>query len=130
MMRLLFILLPLISTTAFACPSGGGAEITINGVVSIETHPGPPNYESVESGDRAESNWFVTLEKPMCFSPDQDYMDSGVTINKLQLLLYKMKGKINMKEGKKYTFTGTTVPSHTGHHRTKVMLEVKIIKEL
>ena len=129
-MRLIFILSLFISTGAYACPSESGAEITISGVTSIEVYPGPPNYESIDSGDRAEENWFVTLEKPMCFSRDQDFMNSEVTINKLQLLLYKIKGKITLKEGKKYQFTGITVPSHTGHHRTKVMLEVKTIEVL
>ena len=130
MMRLLFLTLFFLSRAVFSCPSGSGADIVIRGTVSIETYPGPPNYESVKSGDRAEKYWFVTLAKSMCFDPDEQFMDSEVYIKKLQLLLFRMMGEVHLKAGEKYEFTGTTTPAITGHHRTKVMLEVSNIKAL
>ncbi len=129
-MRFVALLFIIISNSVFACPSGGGDAIKVIGAVTFEIFPGPPNYENIEEGDRPEKYWILTLNEPMCFSPDPDFMETEVTINKLQLLLYKLRGEVKLKQGTKYEFFGITVPAHTGHHKTKVMLEVESYKKL
>ena len=115
-----------ITSNVLGCPSCDGDEIEVSGVVIKETFPGPPNYESIENGDKPETCWFIVLEKNMCFEPDGEFLDKEVVINKIQLVQSNNK----FIEGKKYLIKGTTFPQHTGHHHSAVLLEVKSIKEL
>ena len=123
---LTIILFLTISSYVFGCPSCDGDEIEVSGVVIKETFPGPPNYESIEDGDKPDICWFIVLEKSMCFSPDGEFLDKEVVINKIQLV----KSSYKFIEGEKYLIKGITFPEQTGHHHSAVLLEVKSIKEL
>lgn len=129
-MRLFIFSLLLVSPVVFGCPAGSDADIKVIGKISLEVLPGPPNYESVKTGDKAEKYWFINLKKSVCFSPDSEFMDSEVSLSKLQLILYKLQDIDNLKEQKMYEVEGITEAAHTGHHRTKVMIIVNSIKEL
>jgi len=115
-----------ITPNVFGCPSCDGDEIEVSGVVIKETFPGPPNYKSIENGDKPETYWFILLEDSICFSPDDEFLSEEVVINKLQLV----QSNYNFIEGKKYIIKGITFPRHTGHHHSAVLLEVKSIQEL
>ena len=123
---LIIIFFLTISANTFGCPSCDGDEIEVSGVIIKETFPGPPNYESVEVGDKPETCWFILLENSMCFAPDGEFLDKEVVTKKIQLVQSGYK----FIEGKKYLIKGTTFPQHTGHHHSAVLLEVKSIKEL
>lgn len=52
------------------------SEIELEGKLTIQTYPGPPNYESIEEGDRKMDVWVLHLDKPVpCIQgvePDND----------------------------------------------------------
>ncbi|SET60733.1 hypothetical protein [Thorsellia anophelis] len=41
------------------------SEIKLEGKLIIQTYPGPPNYESIEEGDRRMDVWVLHLDKPV-----------------------------------------------------------------
>ena len=45
--------------------------VKLTGTLIRRTFPGPPNYESVRKGDRAETSWFLDLSRPVCVDEDK-----------------------------------------------------------
>jgi Domain of unknown function (DUF4431) len=113
-----------------ACLSYEPTEVTLVGVVTFKTFAGPPNYESVASGDRAERVAVLELKEPICVrgkSPDliNEPRDGIMTV---QLVIIS-RSPVTLVEGHKIAVTGTLFGSHTGHHRTPVLLQVRAVKD-
>lgn len=118
----------LLLANAYGCPSSNGDEIEIMGRLKIEIYPGAPNYEDIIEGDKPEKCWFVVLNKSICFSPDNEFLSEEIALTKIQLIFNGSEQQL--REGKIYFINGVTVPAHTGHHHSDVLLNVKSIKEL
>ncbi len=96
------------------------AAINFEGHIHRSTFPGPPNYKSIQKGDKPETYWVLELPKPVCISTEK-------YIRSLQLIvepsIYKnknfLKGKVNV--------TGLLMAQLTGHHHTPYLVEVKSI---
>ena len=54
-----------------------GATVKLTGVVSRETFPGPPNYTSIDDGDKPETVWILTVAIPHCVTAES--MEGGKT---------------------------------------------------
>ena len=115
-----------------ACLSYEPTVVKIAGTLTRKTFPGPPNYESVRRGDRAETYWFVELHAPVCVTEDKadpDLNPSQDRVGKIQLVLdpdaYKTyKGLVDGE----VVATGSLFGAHTGHHHTPVLLTTKFIE--
>ena len=46
--------------------------VNLSGILARETHPGPPNYESIRRGDKRETIWVLRLSKPICVTGTDD----------------------------------------------------------
>lgn len=105
--------------------------VELRGVLSRQTFPGPPNYESVEAGDRPETYWILTLDRPVCVEgtagDDTNVPEKGV--RRVQLVLtegqYSACGSLI---GKKVTVSGTLFHAITGHHHTSVLMSVQAMR--
>jgi uncharacterized protein DUF4431 len=105
--------------------------VTLRGTLVRKTFPGPPGYESIAQGDRPETYWILHLSQPLCVEQDKEeprLNPEQKNIRAVQLVvdpnLYeKQKGLI----GKAVIVTGTLFGSHTGHHHTAVLLNVRAI---
>jgi hypothetical protein len=92
--------------------------------------PGAPNFENVKGGDAPEQYWVLQLSKPICVvpgTPDSQHInepESGVRQLQLNQVDYKMSLPLL---GKRVKVRGRLVHAITGHHHTKVMLEVQSI---
>lgn len=53
-----------------ACLAYGPSLVTLKGVLTRRTFPGPPNYESIRKGDRPETYWLIELAQPICVNAD------------------------------------------------------------
>ena len=53
-----------------ACLSYEPSVVQLSGTVIRETFPGPPNYESIERGDKPEVLWWLVLSQPICMEED------------------------------------------------------------
>ena len=88
--------------------------VELVGKVKRHTFPGPPNYESVEQGDRPETYWVLCLSKPICVEPAANSpklnsnRESGISQLQLTQVNYNRYRKLL---GKKVRVKGAYVPS-------------------
>ena len=101
--------------------------VELVGTMKRHIFPGPPNFESVKGGDRAEKYWVLHLSKPICVAsvePDSHGINVPETnVRQLQLNQVDYKGGKHLL-GKRVKVKGRLVHAITGHHHTNVMLEV------
>ena len=55
-------------SVAYECPDFAGRDWDFVGHLVANTFPGPPDYESVTSGDRPVNRWYLQLAYAACFS--------------------------------------------------------------
>lgn len=121
------------STPQSHCLSYEPAVVTLSGTLVRKTFPGPPNYESVKNGDKAETSWFLDLPESVCINESKtepDLNPEQSSIHEIQLVLQpeqyqQHKGMV----GRKILAAGTLFGEHTGHHHTPVLLTVRTLNE-
>src|SRR5258706_7880914 len=138
----------LIATLLFAaaCWSSGSAQkcleyeptaVTLTGTLYSKVFAGPPNYYSIRHGDRKETAIILKLAKPVCTTGNTMGMDGSFTgLRRMQLVIYNANESIDkrwwktvhQRMGKRVVVTGTLFGAHTGHHRTKVLIDVTAIR--
>ncbi len=119
---LVFLLsvLPAASSAANAqCLPGQPSVVRLTGVLERVTFAGPPNYESVQSGDAPETYFVLRLPAQVCV----DDSDQGViSASRLQLFLEPGQyDQFRSQLGKRITLPGELWPAETGHHHTPLM---------
>jgi hypothetical protein len=102
--------------------------VAVEGELVTRTFPGPPNYESIEAGDRPETHWLVQLERPACVDRDphdKDGLNPAVAeIRGIQLVLSPEQYRRHAgRLGQRVTVSGRLFGAHTAHHKTPVLLE-------
>lgn len=117
------LLLPLLLAASNAanakCLPGQPATVRLTGVLERVTFPGPPNYESVQSGDAPETYYVLRLPAQICVL-DSD--QSVISADRLQLFLEpKQYDVFRPQLGKRITLPGELWPAETGHHHTPLM---------
>ena len=109
-----------------------GPTVSLSGKLQLRAFPGPPNYLSIERGDRPETTAIFRLATPICTTnKTPDDVDVPETdIRELQLVLSKPSDWKLAKRllGKPVVISGTLFHSHTAHHRTRVLLDVSELK--
>jgi hypothetical protein len=125
-MKMIFLLV-FISLTAIAdlCISYKNTEI--KGTLYRQTFPGAPNYESVASGDMAETYFLIRLSKPKCVADGtggEQLQENFDSVTDIQLVLTGQSTYDSLRPiiGKPITCTGNLFSAITGHHHTKVLL--------
>ena len=122
------LVLLLLLTTPQTCLSYEPDTIVLKGTMQQHTFAGPPNYESVANGDRAERVWVLHLAQPICVSASSDW-EKETGVSDLQLVFANGRNPYGKSlRGRKVGVTGTLFRAHTGHHHTKVLLTVSSIK--
>ncbi len=115
------------------CLSYDPAEVQLAGTISKQVVPGPPNYQNVKKGDKPETIWILTLDKAVCVTGNTDDVNEPEqNVTDLQLLLQPNHfAQLNRMGGQKpqVVSLGKLFHAHTAHHRTKVLLDVKEIKQ-
>jgi hypothetical protein len=114
------------------CLSYEPSVVQLTGTIIRKTFPGPPNYESVERGDKPEVAWLLVLSQPICMEQDRkdpDLNPAQMDIRKIQLVFRDATAYQTQKEliGKKVLASGTLFGAHTGHHHTPILLTVNTL---
>lgn len=134
----IFTLLILLSASAVCasaqeCLSYEPAEVQLSGTLSKQVVPGPPNYQDVKKGDKAETIWILTLNKAVCVTGNTDDVNEPEqNVTDLQLVLQPNHfAQLSRMPGRntQVVSLGKLFHAHTAHHRTKVLLDVKEIKQ-
>ena len=121
------------SSARAQCLKYDPAVVTLTGTLSAHVFPGPPNYESIKRGDRKERAIILTLTTPTCTTsnePPQGLDDPEKDVREIQLVVTKSAHwkTVERRLGKRVVITGTLFHSHTGHHRTKVVIDVASVR--
>jgi Domain of unknown function (DUF4431) len=103
--------------------------VQLIGTINKKTFPGPPNFESVEKGDRPETYWVLQLPDRVCTQPSADN-DAENNVTALQLILTEKQYNLYRKFlGRRVNVTGKLSHAQTGHHHTPVLMEVTDISQ-
>lgn len=109
-----------------------GPTVTLTGTLRSQVYAGPPNYESIKRGDLRATAIILSLTTPTCVTgknpTNMEISESG--IRKMQRVIRKAAHwkTVRRLKGKRTIVTGTLFYWHTGHHRTKVLIDVTSIR--
>lgn len=110
------------------CRSYSPTQITLKGTLSRKTSAGPPNYQDIRKGDKAETYWLLNLDSPICVNRDDSEPDlnpAQKAVRKVQLVLQAEDyDRFKPLMGRRVVATGSLFGMHTGHHHTPVLLTV------
>lgn len=108
------------------------AVVTLRGILTRHTFPGPPNYENIRNGDRPETALIMDLRSPVCVNEDPaqpDLNPAKQQIRHIQLVLKTSEyEQYKTLVGRRVTATGTLSGKLTGHHHTPVLLTVRTLE--
>jgi len=91
------------------------------GVLSLETFPGPPNYKSAAGGDEAQQAWILTATK------GGNVRFELVVVDQSEPILVALRRYV----GKKIAVEGTLkVAANGGHHHTPFLIIVELIRDV
>lgn len=114
----------------------GPEKVELSGHLDLQTFPGPPNYESIKSGDEIERHFYLILGQPVDVILTKKDNTSSVNgdsffgVSVFQLVVGDDKNWAILRqlgEGEKVTIRGTLFQRHTGHHHSRVLLDVESI---
>lgn len=108
----------------------------LEGFVETQTFPGPPNYESILSGDAIERGWYLRLLQPMTVISNDPKTDLGwkteknVKIIQIAMIPTDPSDWKKLSNGKRIKITGKLFNRQTGHHHARVVMEVQHVVAL
>jgi hypothetical protein len=119
-LALLGVLLAAFAGTANAdCLPSLPSVVRLSGVLQRSTFAGPPNFESIRSGDQPQSYFVFRLQRSVCV---QDPSLGRISSKRLQLLLEPAQyAQYRPHLGRKITISGQLWPAETASHHTPLM---------
>ena len=114
-----------VGDSAARCLSYEPAQVTLVGILTSRTLPGPPNYRSIAQGDYPETVFVLKLDEPICVSGDPSRRlnrKSHSRVTEVQLLIRDIDPRRFL--GKQVRASGSFFGAHMGQHRTPVVLSV------
>ena len=93
-------------------------------------YAGPPNYQSIEQGDKKETTWLLRLDRQACTVADSD--PAARLGRQLMQLVFDPAAhpydKYRPLMGKHIVARGSLFTAQTGHHHTEVLITVNELK--
>ena len=111
---------------------GYGPIVTLAGTLRSQVFPGPPNYESIKRGDLKETAIILAFAKPACIigndPANNEISETGIRGMQLVILKAVHWKTIRRLMGRRAIVTGTLFYWQSGHHHTKVLIDVVNIR--
>ncbi len=138
---LLFLFLfPIISTGKNQVFAYDLPNLEFKGSLDLQTFPGPPNFESIKDGDEVERHFYLKLNNPIDIMP-KDFSprpENSVAERNVRILQLAIDGKDHelwsrfreYGEGHPVKIKGYLFHRSTGHHHSRVLLNVSSLEEL
>ena len=115
----LFLTLTWTSTSAASeCAPFAGREWEFTGHLVNRITPGPPNYESLTSGDKPVTRWYLQLRWPACFAEHRYLTRFQLALKPEEVERYRPL------LGKEIKVTGTLAEGAAGLHTTALVVNV------
>lgn len=106
-----------------------GPEVRLQGHVVLRTFYGPPGYGENPKTDSRETQAILKLDRPICTEANpREYEDAEENQKEVTLIPPSGMG-FSKLVGRSVSVNGTLFHSHTGHHHTAVLIDVKRITE-
>lgn len=111
--------------------------IELAGTLDLQTFPGPPNYESIQNGDEMERHFYLKLDFPVDVVPKgkRPLNDSELerNVKTIQLAISSKDDALwshfrKAGKGAKVKIVGSLFHRFTGHHYSRVLMNVKEMK--
>jgi hypothetical protein len=100
--------------------------VSISGSLARLTFPGPPNYQSVASGDSAETGFYLILDQPVCTVGDSSSAEAypQAAVDTIQVALDSAGYRDWAPSvGQVVTISGTLRARVSGHHHAPLLLD-------
>lgn len=133
-----FVLLIIIALATGTCIAADCVQLHYNqsgvrleGLVYKRVFAGPPNYRSVQRGDRPETVWVLVLAKPVCMTalPADQENESADNIVEIQILFTEGQHVPDGEDAsRQVSVTGRLFSAQSGHHHLPVLMEVEAIR--
>jgi hypothetical protein len=112
---------------ADGCFSYEPARVELTGKVSKKQAFGPPNYGEDPAHDRRETYLVLVLNAPLCVTGDPKSPtnnESETDVREVQLVFAPGQSIRRSWLNRQVSVSGTLFHAITGHHRTKVLIQV------
>ncbi|MEA3031526.1 MAG: hypothetical protein QOJ53_592 [Sphingomonadales bacterium] len=109
---------------------GPGSEVSLRGRLTLETFPGPPNYESVRRGDAAEHAYILEMERDICIDDGGEFADPEERFRHVQLYSARRPQRqlLSAARGQWVRVRGAGFGAHTGHHHASLVVDVRALR--
>src|SRR5260370_29724887 len=103
-------------------------KVTLTGRVVYRTFYGPPGYGENPKTDSRETQDILLLDSPVDVIATGNDPLTDQTERRVTRITLVIDHSIKRLIGKRVIIEGTLVHAHTGHHHTKVLMDVSSIK--
>ena len=111
--------------------SYGPAVVALEGRLTEEWKYGAPSYGENPKTDAKVRVPVLILSEPVSVRGNPDYFPFNVEVRRvrrIQLILFNIKTPDEQLIGRRVLVNGTLFHAHTGHHYTKVVMDVSSLK--
>ncbi len=101
------------------------SRVEARGRLSVREFPGPPNFESVAAGDRAERTYLLTLPKPVCLDDGKaGFADPAARFDIVHVSVgdERLWPRLRAALGKTVVVTGEGFAAFDGHHHAPLVV--------
>ena len=114
-----------VADSASRCLSYEPVEVTLVGILTSRSLPGPPNYHSITHGDYPQTVFFLRLNDPICVSGDPSSRLNRKTHSRVtEVQLFTRDLDLKRFLNKQVRASGSFFGAHMAYHRTPVVLAV------
>ncbi len=111
------------------------AVVELTGTVIRGRFPGPPNFESIEGGDREERPLLLVLNRTLCVLPDSTSSINAEGVREIRRIQLFVPDRfweeiLDSAMMRQVAVTGKLTHAVTGHDHTAVILEVSGVRPL
>ena len=106
-----------------SCLNPEPAVVHLSGMLERITYPGPPNYESISSGDAPETYLVLKADRDICLVDAPTEFSERI---QLVFLNHPQESYASLAPsvGKRVTCSGSLFARETGHHHTSILITV------
>lgn len=108
--------------------------VTLKGIVYSKDFPGPPNYQSIRAGDERMRYWILRLDKSICVEGDDFDNKRVANVREMQLVFmddsFYTRYRRYVRQRARFRVVGSLFHQETGHHVTKILINVKSLVPL
>jgi len=106
--------------------------VNLTGVVEIQTFPGRPNYQSIKNGDEIEKGAYLRLKQSIdvLVMPNDNVNEIEKNVKVIQIADDDIADWQELKKGGYFRIKGVLFHRITGHHHSRVLIDVKQIERM